>query len=150
MVLFLGNSTTSFVFVFKVLTASWYRSPALQADSLLVPCRGPPTLPFLHSSKPFDQGWESHQNLVDQTELQLWVWPSSCQHTGSQRSFENMAIRAHPSVAHFTGHWYNLGYRTSKSFPADSSSSPPFLNSEVSWLFLSWDPWIWLENIPIS
>ena len=90
--------------------------------------------PFLSSTptSPLSRGEKVAKILWTRQSSSFGSGPVVVNTLESQRSFENMDIRAHLSIAHFTGHWYNLGYRTSKSFLADSNSSPPFLNSEVS------------------
>ena len=90
--------------------------------------------PFLSSTptSPLSRGEKVAKILWTRQSSSFGSGPVVVNTLESQRSFENMDIRAHLSIAHFTGHWYNLGYRTSKSFLADLNSSPPFLNSEVS------------------
>ena len=90
--------------------------------------------PFLSSTptSPLSRGEKVAKILWTRQSSSFGSGPVVVNTLESQRSFENMDIRAHLSIAHFTRHWYNLGYRTSKSFLADSNSSPPFLNSEVS------------------
>ena len=90
--------------------------------------------PFLSSTptSPLSRGEKVAKILWTRQSSSFGSGPVVVNTLESQRSFENMDIRAHLSIAHFTGHWYNLGYRTSKSFLADSNSSPPFLNYEFS------------------
>ena len=94
----------------------------------------PVLVPFLSSTptSPLIRGEKVAKILWTRQSSSFGSGPVVINTLESQRSFENIDIRAHLRVAHFTGHWYNLGYRTLKSFPADLNSSPPFLNSEVS------------------
>ena len=98
----------------------------------LFPVLGPQPLLSFTPTSPLIRGKKVAKILWTRQSSSFGSGPEVVNTLESQRSFENMDTWAHLRVAHFIGHWCNLGYRTLKSFPADSNGSPPFLNSEVS------------------
>ena len=102
--------------------------PHLWCISELFPVLVPQPLPSSTPTSPLIRDERVPRILWTRQSSSFWSGPVVLNTTQSCGSFKNVDAWAHLRVSHFIGQWCNLGYRIFKSFPADSNSSPPFLD----------------------